>query len=57
MHRALGEALTWVRDELRPRAVICAEEDIIVSSDVLEYMAWALNRFEADPLVADGVRA
>jgi hypothetical protein len=52
MHRALGEAITWVRDELRPRAVICAEEDIIVSSDVLEYMGWALNRFAADPLVA-----
>jgi hypothetical protein len=52
MHRALGEALTWVRDELRPRAVICAEEDIIVSSDVLEYVAWALNRFATDPLAA-----
>ena len=52
MHRALGEALTWVRDELKPRAVICAEEDIVVSSDVLEYMTWALNRFEDHPLVA-----
>ena len=52
MHRALGEALTWVRDELTPRAVICAEEDIVVSSDVLEYMIWALNRFEDQPLVA-----
>lgn len=52
MHRALGEAVTWVRDELRPHAIICAEEDIIVSSDVLEYMVWALNRFSADPLVA-----
>jgi hypothetical protein len=52
MHRALGEALTWVRDELHPKAIICAEEDIIVSSDVLEYMGWALSRFETDPLVA-----
>jgi hypothetical protein len=52
MHRALGEALTWVRDELKPKAIICAEEDIIVSSDVLEYMGWALNRFETNPLVA-----
>ena len=52
MHRALGEALAWVRGELKPRAVICAEEDIIVSSDVLEYMGWALNRFEDDPLAA-----
>ena len=52
MHRALGEALTHVRDELRPRAVICAEEDIIVSSDVLEYMTWALNRFAGNPVVA-----
>jgi hypothetical protein len=52
MHRALGEALTWVRDELKPHAVICAEEDIIVSSDVLEYMTWALNRFAGNPLVA-----
>ena len=52
MHRALGEALDWVQDTLAPKAVICAEEDIIVSSDVLEYMAWALSRFESDPLVA-----
>jgi hypothetical protein len=52
MHRALGEALTWVRDNLNPAAVICAEEDIVVSDDVLEYMTWALSRFEEDPLVA-----
>lgn len=57
MHRALGEALQtarnlWLRTGKNPRAVICAEEDIVVSSDVLEYMLWALNRFEANPLVA-----
>ena len=52
MHRALGETLTWVRDELKPAAVICAEEDLIVSDDVLEYMDWALNRFVGDPTVA-----
>ena len=63
MHRALGEALQTARNLILPnghpgsagtpaRAVICAEEDITVSSDVLEYLLWALNRFEADPLVA-----
>lgn len=51
MHRALGETLTWVRDELGPAAVICAEEDLVVSDDVLEYMQWALNRFVSDPAV------
>jgi hypothetical protein len=60
MHRALGEALSWVQgSEGLPtggwtigKAVICAEEDIVVSDDVLEYMTWALDRFEHDPLVA-----
>jgi hypothetical protein len=58
MHRALGEALAHVQavmagDSSRPaKAVICAEEDITVSDDVLEYTLWALNRFEGDPLVA-----
>ena len=64
MHRALGEALAWVSSPTPPgwadtriaagrraKAVICAEEDIIVSDDVLEYMLWALNRFDGDPLV------
>lgn len=65
MHRALGEALAWVANPAAPettdgplaitrwpKAVICAEEDIVVSDDVLEYMGWALNRFADDPLVA-----
>jgi hypothetical protein len=65
MHRALGEALAWVSAlsphgwaatrigaSRQPKAVICAEEDQVVSDDVLEYMLWALNRFEGDPLVA-----
>jgi len=63
MHRALGETLSAVRKLRLPngppgsagepaRAVICAEEDITVSDDVLEYLAWALGRFEADPLAA-----
>jgi hypothetical protein len=58
MHRALGEALGFTRNMKlggvtgRGRAVICAEEDIVVSDDVLEYMGWALGRFDADPLIA-----
>ena len=65
MHRALGEALTKTRNlvlagigeppdspgRVSAKAVICAEEDIVVSDDILEYMVWALNRFETDPLV------
>jgi hypothetical protein len=49
MHRPLGEALTFVRDALKPAAVICAEEDIIVSDDVLEYMLWALTEHALVP--------
>jgi hypothetical protein len=53
MHRPLGEVLDYVRTPLHGcRAVICAEEDIVVSDDVLEYMTWALHRFEKEPLVA-----
>lgn len=33
MHWAVGEALTWIRRTLRPRAVILTEEDIEVSAD------------------------
>jgi hypothetical protein len=51
MHRAIGEALTWIQGELAPAAVICTEEDIAVSDDVLEYMLWELNRWEHDPQV------
>jgi hypothetical protein len=48
MHRAIGEALLWIRGNLRPRAVILTEEDIEVSADVLEYFLWALSRWETD---------
>ena len=48
MHRAIGEALVWIRQTLHPAAIICTEEDIEVSSDVLEYFLWALSRWEND---------
>lgn len=51
MHRALGEALTWIQAELAPAAVIFSEEDGEVSDDVLEYILWALGRFADDKRV------
>lgn len=41
MHRALGEAIDRLFDGYHPEFVLCGEEDVIVSSDVLAYMAWA----------------
>jgi hypothetical protein len=41
MHRALGEAIDRVLGNFSPEFVLCGEEDVIVSSDVLSYMAWA----------------
>jgi hypothetical protein len=49
MHRALGEAILWIRANLRPKAVILTEEDLEVSDDTAECLLWALNRFEDDP--------
>lgn len=41
MHRALGEAIDREFDDRRVEYVICGEEDVIVSSDILAYMSWA----------------
>jgi hypothetical protein len=41
MHRALGEAIDRVTEDFAPEFVLCGEEDVIVSDDVLAYMAWA----------------
>lgn len=35
----------------RPRFMILAEEDIVVSTDVLEYFAWAAREYESSALV------
>lgn len=46
MHRAIGEAANWVLS--RDPAIdflVFGEEDIVVSSDVLEYMSWARGKF------------
>lgn len=52
VHRALGEAIDsefstnpWLE------FLICGEEDVIVSDDVLSYMTWAANIFRADSRV------
>jgi hypothetical protein len=45
MHRAIGEAATHVLADPGVQFVIFGEEDITVSSDVLEYMSWARAEF------------
>lgn len=50
MHRALGEAVDHVFDAFRPEFVICGEEDVIVSDDVLSYMAWGQVQYTAGVL-------
>jgi len=46
MHRALGEGIDHLFDAFRPEFVICGEEDVIVSDDVLTYMAWGQARYD-----------
>lgn len=41
VHRALGEAIDFALSEPGVNFVVCTEEDVEVSDDVLEYMAWA----------------
>jgi hypothetical protein len=41
MHRALGEAIDTVFRTYRPSWVLCGEEDVVVSDDVLSYVEWA----------------
>lgn len=50
MHRALGEAIDQLFLNFQPGFVLCGEEDVIVSSDVLSYMAWAQDRYDEGTL-------
>jgi hypothetical protein len=50
MHRALGEAIDQLFLNFQPGFVLCGEEDVIVSSDVLSYMAWAQERYDDETL-------
>jgi hypothetical protein len=51
MHRAIGEAGNHVFADPAVDFVIFGEEDVIVSTDVLEYMAWARETFAGDERV------
>lgn len=52
MHRALGEAMqAEFENDSSLRFLVCSEEDILVSDDVLDYMAWAREQFEDDETV------
>jgi hypothetical protein len=52
MHRALGEAIDAAFGSAAQRRhyVICGEEDVIVSDDVLSYMEWAMHWYAEDVL-------
>lgn len=41
MHRALGEAIDLAFAQAGTEWVLCGEEDVVVSSDVLAYTGWA----------------
>jgi hypothetical protein len=45
MHRAIAEALTGVFQDPGVDFAVAGEEDVVVSSDVLELMAWARYQF------------
>jgi hypothetical protein len=51
MHRAIGEAGNHVFADPAVEFAVFSEEDVIVSSDVLEYMAWARETFAGDERV------
>jgi hypothetical protein len=46
MHCALGEAIDYLIYTGLSAYVLCGEEDVIVSDDVLTYMAWAQERYD-----------
>jgi hypothetical protein len=48
VHRALGEAVTALFTDPQTGFVVCGDEDIVVSDDILEYMRWAASRFQPD---------
>jgi hypothetical protein len=47
-HRAIMEAVTKVFADPDIDFVVCGEEDVAVSSDVLTYMGWAAEKYAAD---------
>ena len=51
MHRAIAEGATRVFAALKPDFLIFGEEDVVVSSDMLKYMAWAAEKFKDDERV------
>jgi hypothetical protein len=50
MHRALGEAIDAAFTVPGTEWVLCGEEDVVVSSDVLTYMGWAQQHYAEDVL-------
>lgn len=51
MHRAIGEAIDSVLEAPGVEFVILGEEDVVVSSDALEYFAWARREMQKDSQV------
>ena len=50
MHRALGEAIDAAFSVAGTRWVLCSEEDVVVSNDVLAYLSWAQQHCGGDVL-------
>jgi hypothetical protein len=48
MHRAVGEAANHVLADRAVQFAVFGEEDLVVSSDVLEYMSWARGELASD---------
>lgn len=51
VHRAIAEVARHAFDTSDADFLVFGEEDILVSDDVLEYMAWGKDRFKADDRV------
>lgn len=51
VHRAIAEAISGIFAKGGEGFVIASEEDVLVSTDVLAYMAWARDRFADDQQV------
>jgi hypothetical protein len=51
MGRAIAEAISARFADPQVRYVVAAEEDVAVSSDAIEYMAWAASEFASDSRV------
>ena len=51
MHRAIAEAADHVLKDPSVEFLILGEEDLVVSSDALEYFTWARQEFARDERV------